>query len=67
MFMVVVLVRKIEMGLECGQWLLRKWINTVTGAKLLHVQSISPFSQQLPTPFESRFDFPDQLKPFKLM
>jgi hypothetical protein len=36
---------------------------TVSGAKLLHVQSVSPFSRQPPTTFESRFDFPDLLNP----
>jgi hypothetical protein len=61
------LVRKIETGLECGQWLLRKWKFTVTGAKLLHVHSVSQFSRQPLTPFESRFDFPDRLNLPKLM
>jgi hypothetical protein len=37
------LVWKIETGLEYGQWLLRKPIITVTGAKLLHVHSVSQF------------------------
>jgi hypothetical protein len=30
-----------------------KLIITVTGAKLLHVHSVSPFSEQPLTPFES--------------
>jgi hypothetical protein len=65
--MAVALVRKIETGLECGQWLLRKLKLTVTGAKLLHVYSVSLFSRQPSTPFESSFDFPDQLNQPKLV
>jgi hypothetical protein len=38
-----------------------------TGAKLLHVYSVSQFPRQPLTPFESRFDFPDQLNLPKLM
>jgi hypothetical protein len=37
----VALVWKIETGLECDQWLLRKLITTVTGAKLRHVHIFS--------------------------
>jgi hypothetical protein len=64
MLMAVALVRKIE---KCSQWLLRKWKITVTGAKLLHVLSVSQFSWQPPTPFESIFNFPDKLNPPKLV
>ncbi len=59
--MVVESVRKIKMRLKRGQWLSRKWRNTV------HMQQLSTchwnyqFSQQLLTVFESRFDFPDRL------
>ena len=34
---------------------------------LLHEHSVSQFSRQPPTPFESRFDFPDRLDPHQLM
>jgi hypothetical protein len=44
-----------------------KMIFTVIGAKLLHVHSVSPLSQQLLTPFESCFDFPDRPNTHKLM
>jgi hypothetical protein len=53
--------------LKCSQWLLGKMNITVTGAKLLHVHSVSQFSWQPPTPFESSFNFPDQLNPPKLV
>jgi hypothetical protein len=66
-FMDVASVRKIEMGLECCQWLLRKLKNTVTGAKLLHVHSLCQFPRQPLTPFESRFEIPDRLNPPRLM
>jgi hypothetical protein len=42
----VMLVLTNESGLICCPWLLRKLIITVTGAKLLHVHSVSPFSRQ---------------------
>jgi hypothetical protein len=58
---------KIEMGLECCQWLLRKLKIIVTGAKLLHVHSVSQFSWQPLTSLESRFDFSDRLNLPKLM
>jgi hypothetical protein len=51
-FMGVESVRKIITGLEYGQQLLRKMMITVTGAKLLHLHSVSPFSPQPLTPFE---------------
>jgi hypothetical protein len=62
----VALVWKIEMGLECGQWLLKKLKITVTGAKLLHAHSVSHFSRQPLTPFESPFNFLDRLNLQKL-
>jgi hypothetical protein len=62
----VALVLKIETGLECRQWLLRKMIITVTGAKLLHVHSVSQSSRQPLTPFESHFIFADRVDPPKL-
>jgi hypothetical protein len=37
-------VWKNETGLEYGQQLLRELMITMTGAKLLHVHSVSPFS-----------------------
>jgi hypothetical protein len=40
----IALVWNIETGLECGQWLPRLLKITVTGAKLLHVDSVSIFS-----------------------
>jgi hypothetical protein len=63
-FMAVASVWYIETGLECGQWLLTKLKITVTGAKLRHVHSVSQYSLQLLTPFESSFDFPDQRNTF---
>jgi hypothetical protein len=65
-FMAVASVWKIETGLECGQWsrLLIKLKITVTGAKLRHVHSVSHYSLQPLTPFESSFDFPDQCNTF---
>jgi hypothetical protein len=62
-----VLSRKIETGLECDQRLLRKLKITVTGAKLLYEHSVSPFSRQLLTPYESCFDFPDRLNTHERM
>jgi hypothetical protein len=44
-----------------------KIIFTVKGAKLLHVHSVSQLSQQLLTPFESCFNFPDRPNTHKLM
>jgi hypothetical protein len=66
-FMGVASVWKIEMGLECCQWLLRKLKNTVTGAKLLLTHSVSLFSRQQLTLCESSIIFPDLLNPPKLM
>jgi hypothetical protein len=56
-------VQKIEMGLKCYQWWLKKLETTVTGAtsKLLHLHSASEFSWQPLAPFKSHFNFPDQL------
>jgi hypothetical protein len=66
-FMGVELVQKIETGLEYGQQLLRILMITVTGAKLLHVHSVSPFCRQPLTPIEPPFDFQDQHNSHKLM
>ena len=60
--------QKVETGLECDQRLLRKLKNTVTGAHcamLLCEHSVSQFSQQPLTAFESRFDFPDRINTVK--
>jgi hypothetical protein len=57
---------KIETRLEYGQQLLRKLINTITGAKLLHVHSVSPFSRQPLIPSESSFDFRTSSTPINL-
>ena len=63
-------VRKIETGLERGQWLSRKLRNTVlmlSSCPAWPVCCNYQFSQQPLTAFESRFDFPDRLDPHKRM
>jgi hypothetical protein len=67
------LVRKIETGLECGQWLLREMINTPDRPCWACTQcehSVSHSSRQPPIPptlFESRYDFPDRVNTLRLM
>jgi hypothetical protein len=67
MFMGCSIGLEIEMGLVCCQWLLRKLKITVSGAKLLHMQSASHFCLQQLTPFGSSFNFPDPVNTPKLI
>ena len=56
-------VRKHEMGLERGQWLLRKLrftVFTLASSHPVAYHNNSQFSRQPPFAFEPRFDFPDR-------
>ena len=45
----------------------RRFPRRVSSPHAVREHSISQFSRQPPTPFESRFDFPDQIDPYQLM